>query len=64
VTNLRNDDIDGSMAGSFRKGMTTTRCIHPLEKGYQYPGHSELETKDPYSKTKKEIKYEAMTKAR
>jgi hypothetical protein len=52
------------MAGSYRKGMTTTRCVHPLDKGYQYPGNTELEMKDPYSKTKKELKIEAMVKAR
>lgn len=31
---LRNDDILGSMPGSYRRGMSTIRCSNPLERVY------------------------------
>lgn len=36
----------------------TTRTKHPLDSNYQYPGATELETKNPFSLTKKEKEIE------
>lgn len=51
---MRLDDVHGATAGSLRKGMTTQRSIHPCSGDYILPGHSELFTKDPYSKSRKD----------
>jgi len=47
-------DVPGAAASSLRKGPQTKRCTNPLTGDYQIPGHSELETADPYSKSKKD----------
>jgi hypothetical protein len=47
-------DIAGTQASSLMRGIKTTRNGNPLDTNYKYPGQTELETKDPYSKTKKE----------
>ena len=67
MNSLRLEDVLGASAGSLRKGITTTRSIHPCHGDYTLPGHSELYTKDPYSKSKKDkivpAKREATPKA-
>ena len=54
MNSLRLDDVFGAGAGSLKKGITTTRSIHPCHGDYTSPGHSELYTKDPDSKSKKD----------
>lgn len=57
--NLISTDIYGAQPGSLKKGIVTDRKLHPLDPKYQFPGHSELETKNPFSMTKKEKEAEA-----
>ncbi len=58
---LTTGDIFGARANSMKPGIITTRSKHPLDSNYQYPGHSELETKNPFSMTKKEAEMFAKT---
>ena len=54
-------DIFGARSNSLKPGIQTTRSKHPLDQNYQYPGHSELEQKSPFSMTKKEAAMFAKT---
>ena len=45
----------------MKPGIVTTRSKHPLDFNYQYPGHSELVAKNPFSMTKREAEMFAKT---
>ena len=51
----RNDDVEGSRAGSLKRGITTIRATNPLQPDYQVPGRtvngaSGFEINNPYGR--------------
>jgi hypothetical protein len=53
-SSFKQGDVPGANADSLKKGPQTTRMTCPLSGDYQLPGHTELESKDPYAKSKKD----------
>lgn len=50
--NLLLSDICGAKAGSLSKGITSQRCLNPLDPKYAFPGQVELaKNNNPYGET-------------